>query len=121
LRSARWFDINPDNTYAPASLLKVFVMMAYYKEADDFDNPALLQKQIAFEASKDQTNDDPGEIIPHLAAGQRYTTEQVIDQMIIYSDNDALYTLVDNFDQQTLNDFQAVFADLNIPSPVTQS
>jgi beta-lactamase class A len=41
--------------------------------------------------------------------------------MIIYSDNDALNTLVDNFDPETLNDFQGIFTDLNIPSPVTQS
>lgn len=121
MRSARWFEINPSNTYAPASLLKVFVMMAYYKEADDSDNPGLLDKQITFEGSADPAADDPGQIIPHLTNGQTYSISRIIKQMIVYSDNDSLNTLVDNFDPHTLVAFQNIFSDLNIPSPVTQN
>jgi beta-lactamase class A len=121
LKGARWLEINGSNTYAPASLLKVFVMMAYYKEADDTDNPALLQEQVAFDGSANPSADTPGEIIPHLQSGKLYTIDQVINQMIIYSDNDALNTLVNHFDTQTLNEFQLAFKDLSIPSPVTQS
>lgn len=121
LRSGRWIEINPGQTYAPASQLKVFVMMAYYREADDTDNPDLLNKKIIFEASASSTQDNPGQIIPHLVGGQAYAIQQVINQMIIYSDNDALNTLVDNFDSQTLVAFNSIFANLNIPSPVTQS
>ena len=51
----------------------------------------------------------PGEVIPHLVNGQHYTVAQVIDQMIIYSDNDAMTTLVDNFDSQTLQEFKNIF------------
>jgi beta-lactamase class A len=121
LRSARWFEINPSNTYAPASLLKVFVMMAYFKEADDADSPSLLQKRLLLEATATSSQEDPGEAIPHLTTGASYTIEELILQMIKYSDNDALNTLVDNFDPNTLSAFQAIFADLNIPSPVAQS
>jgi beta-lactamase class A len=120
LKGARWIEINSKQTYAPASLLKVFVMMAYLKEADDSDNPGLLQEKVAFQGSMNASNDNPGEIIPHLQNGELYTIEQVIGQMIIYSDNDALNTLVDHFDPQTLKDFEAIFKDLNIPSPVVQ-
>lgn len=120
LRSARWFEINPSITYAPASLLKVFVMMAYYKEADDTDNPQLLSEIVVFEGSPNPGNDMPGEVIPHLVNGDTYTVKQVIEQMIEYSDNDALKTLVDNFDQKTLTVFQKIFSDTSLPSPVTQ-
>ncbi len=121
LRSSRWFEINPNATYAPASLLKVFVMMAYYKEADDADSPQLLDKQITFEGSVNPATNTPGEEIPHLTNGQSYSVNRIIKQMIAYSDNDALNTLVDNFDPKTLTAFQNIFFDLNIPSPVSQS
>jgi beta-lactamase class A len=120
MRSARWFDINGTTTYAPASLLKVFVMMAYLKEADVTDNPGLLNSYITFKASGLAEQDTPGEAIPHLVHGRAYTIRQVIEQMIRYSDNDALDTLVDNFDPQTLDAFQAIFTDLSLPSPVKQ-
>jgi beta-lactamase class A len=120
LRSARWIEINPDTTYAPASLLKVFVMMAYYKEADDTDNPDALNKRVVFESSPETQNEDPGTPIPHMVAGKSYTIEQVIEQMIKYSDNDALNTLVDNFSPKTEEAFAKIFSDLSLPSPLTQ-
>jgi beta-lactamase class A len=120
MNSGRWFEINDATTYAPASLLKVFVMLAYYAEAEDADKPALLQKQIRFEGSKNPAQDMPGEVIPHFVDGKFYSVEDVIGQMIIYSDNDALNTLVDNFDADTTKEFNEIFADLKIPSPVDQ-
>ncbi len=121
LKSARWFEIDGQTTYAPASLLKVFIMMAYYKEDDDRGNGSVLGRSIVFEGSANPQQDMPGEVIPHLVAGQHYTVAQVIDQMIIYSDNDAMTTLVDNFDSQTLQEFKNIFSDLDIPSPLTQT
>jgi beta-lactamase class A len=121
LNGARWFEIDGTEPYAPASLLKTFVMMAYYKEADETDNPELLAQHVAFEGSANPSQDDPGEIIPHLQDRKLYTVEQLIEQMIIYSDNDALNTLVDHFDPHTLNYFELIFKDLNIPSPVVQN
>jgi beta-lactamase class A len=119
LKTGRWFEINPGAEYAPASLLKVFVMMAYYKEAED--TPIVLKKQVSFEGSKNPGDDTPGEVIPHLTSGAPYTIDALIRQMIIYSDNDALKTLIDAFDPQTLGALQGVFSDLNIPSPLSQS
>ena len=121
LRSGRWLEINPSSTYAPASLLKVFVMMAYYREADDADDPSILNRTITLEATATSSQEDPGEAIPHLQTGASYTVQQLITQMIKYSDNDALNTLVNNFDPKTLTAFQSIFADLSIPSPITQN
>ncbi len=121
LKSGRWVEIDGDRPYAPASLLKVFIMMAYYKEADETDNPGLLDKMIRFEGSPNPGQDDnPGQIIPHLKTGTYYSVRDTLRQMIVYSDNDALNTLADNFDTGTLTYFELIFKDLNIPSPVTQ-
>ena len=119
MKGGRWFAINGDTKYAPASLLKVFIMVAYYKEAES--NPEILQKQLAFEGSPDSANDTPGEVIPHLVPGRQYSVEDIIRQMIVYSDNDALNTLVDNFDQNTFAAFTNMFTELNIPSPAKVS
>jgi beta-lactamase class A len=119
LKNAHWIAVNGQDTYAPASLLKVFVMLAYYKSANETDNPSLLQRQVKFEGSRNPAQDDTGEIIPHLVSGQYYTIDQVIRQMIVYSDNDALNTLLDNIDPSTLKYFELVFSDLNISPPST--
>lgn len=119
LKSSKWFDINPSDTYAPASLLKVFIMTSYYKENEDY--PGVLDKQLVYQGSPTPADDDPGEVIPHLTNGKLYAVRDIIKQMIIYSDNDAFNTLVDNFDAHTLEAFNGIFTDLNIPSPETQS
>lgn len=120
LNSARWFEINGTTSYAPASLLKVFVMVAYYVEAENVPDAGLLQRHIRFEGSANPVEDTPGEMIPRLVSGKYYSIEEVIDHMIEYSDNDALNTLVDNFDPDTLAAFKQIFVDLKIPSPVDQ-
>ncbi len=121
LKTAHWISVNPDQTYAPASLLKVFVMMAYYKESRDLGDPKLLQKQILFETAVDnpQATDAPGADFPHLVNHQSYSIQEVIKQMIVYSDNDALATLVDNFDPQTSKSLSEMFSDLQIDRPLT--
>ena len=119
--SARWFEIQGTLTYAPASLFKIFVMMAYYKEANETDNPALLQQEIPFQGSATYGNDVVGGTIVHFTNGQLYTVDQIINQMITYSDNDAFNTLLAHFDLDTLSRLETVFKDLNIPLPLTKS
>jgi beta-lactamase class A len=119
--SARWFEIRGTLTYAPASLFKTFVMMAYYKEADETDNPGLLQQEIPFEGSATYGDDVVGGTILHLVNGKLYTIDQIIDQMIVYSDNDAFNTLLNHFDLGTLARLQTIFKDLNIPLPLSKS
>ncbi len=114
----RWFEINGDTTYAPASLLKVLIMMAYFKEASDA--PAILEKMIPFEGESGAGVEKAQAETPQLQIGKQYSIEKIIEQMIIYSDNGALNTLVDNFDEKTLDDLKQIFSDLNIPSVLTQ-
>lgn len=96
LNSGRWIWINENLSFAPASLLKVLIMMAYFKEAEK--NPLILNQQFLHE-------------------GKLRSTEQLVRAMIIDSNNPALYALTEHIDPKAISD---VFADLNIPLAQTQ-
>jgi beta-lactamase class A len=109
LNTGPWFGINEHDDFAPSSLLKVPVMMAYYKLAQS--NPAILTQKITYTV-------DPEGVIPEnfppahpLVKGKTYTVEQLINQMIIGSDNVALRLLEDNIDN---NQIDQVTLDLGI-------
>jgi beta-lactamase class A len=114
LMVGRWFQINSDKTYTPASLIKIIVAMAYYKEVED--NSSILQKQIIFKGTGGNADSGiPGDAIPQLTDGKSYSVSELIDQMIIYSDNDAMLILLDNFDSETLEILKDIHSELNIP------
>ncbi len=96
------FSINEGTKFIPASLLKVPIMMAYFKKAES--DPLILKKMITFngEATGYSQYFEPTE---KLQAGQSYTVEDLIRRMIIYSDNEASGLLVEN-DKSTFNSVQ---------------
>ena len=64
--------------FAPSSLLKVPVMMAYYKEAES--NPAILSQKIAY-ASQPEGIISQNYAPEHpIVLGQTYTVEQLIEK-----------------------------------------
>lgn len=111
LNNGPWFGINPSTTFTPASLMKVPLMIAYYKQAES--DPAILQNKIVFR-SNDQNF--PQNIVTgeELIIGKEYTVEELIDFMIINSDNEAMFNLLDDFDQEKLD---KVYLDLGIIVP----
>ena len=101
LNSGPWFGINEHDDFAPSSLLKTPVMMAYYEQAEQ--DPSILSKKISYTT-------DPVGVIPEnfppahpLEKGKTYTVDQLIDQMIIASDNVALRLLEDNIDNRKID------------------
>lgn len=90
LEKGRWIGIEENEDFNAASLFKVPIALAYYKQADK--DPTLLSKTIyvndteiiskALEAKESVTK--PG----------NYTVNQLIDNMIIYSDNTAANILL---------------------------
>ncbi len=106
LNSGRWTGIGADTTYEPSSMLKVLVMMAYLREADQ--NPSLLLKDLYYKQT-----DDPGQ---YYKPAQVLTTGyhqvgQLIEAMIVNSDNTAAFALNEN----NKNGFEAVYKDLQLP------
>jgi beta-lactamase class A len=101
LNSGPWFGINEHDDFAPSSLLKVPVMMAYYKLAES--NPAILSQKIKYSTQPAGVISQNFETPHPIALGQTYTVEQLIEAMIIGSDNVALRLLEDNIDNQKID------------------
>lgn len=111
LNNGPWFGINPSANFTPASLMKVPLMIAYYKQAES--DPTILQQKIVFQADLETY---PQNIVTgnKLIIGKEYTVEELIDFMIINSDNEAMANLLNNFNQEKLD---KVYLDLGIIVP----
>jgi len=111
LNNGPWVGIKEKESFAPASLLKIPVLIAYLKIAET--NPGILDKVIPHEESlpgKHQ-NIKPKETIQ---MGQAYTVNELLHRMIKYSDNDATSLLLLNIDK---NDLDRVYRDLQLIVP----
>ncbi len=92
------FGINQEESFAPASLLKIPLLISYLRWAED--DPKVLDEQILFENPVDvgyQQEFAPS--IP-LVPGTTYTARELLEQMIKYSDNQALLLLFNKIPQQ---------------------
>ena len=104
------FGINEYEDFYPASLIKVPTMMGYLREA--IDTPALMDRKIYFAGPA------PGALPNHIpnpmAAGHDYSVRDLIERMIIYSDNDATVLLNKNLSNESYN---RTCSDLGIEVP----
>ena len=86
------FGINATEDFVPASLLKVPLMMAYFKQAET--RPEILSEKVRYEGPT-KKYDIEQYIVPveSLKKGRSYTREDLIRRMISYSDNEAAFLL----------------------------
>lgn len=108
--------VNASETFLPASLLKVPIMMTLLHESES--NPAILNEKITY---------NPGTSTPQLStmqtivpqesikAGQTYTISQLIVYMIEYSDNNAMNLL---FNRVPIADQIDLYNQLGVDSSV---
>jgi beta-lactamase class A len=108
LNSSRWLEINGSEKYTPASLLKVFVMMGFLKKAES--DPSLLSRRFVF------AGPSSGDSV-HLGVGISYRIDNLIREMIVNSNNDALHLLLSVVD---VTAFDGIYKDLNISVPPVQ-
>lgn len=111
LASGEWVGINENEHYSPASLLKVPLMIAYFKIAES--KPDILKQQIIIDA---QSIDDVQNIKPShsIELGKTYTALDLIGYMIKYSDNNAAAALRTIIDKQEL---EHAYTDLGFTYP----
>lgn len=102
--------INENESYDPASLLKVPIMMAYLKKAET--NPAILDVKVQYAADPNNPVLSTSTIKP----GVYYTVDELIRLMIVDSDNVAKNLLLDA-NLIGPNGLRDVFADLDISAP----
>jgi beta-lactamase class A len=102
------FGINEKELFSPASLLKVPLMIAYFKESEY--SPGILQQSILFDHSVNQQEQN---IKPEkeLISGEEYSIEELIRRMIVYSDNEAYELLINNIN---ITNYEKIFNDLGI-------
>lgn len=110
LSNAGWAGVNAEEKFIPASLLKLPMLIAYYKIRES--EPDLFEKQIFYRGNdfnEFRNSNEDSAITPN----NTYTVKQLLDAMIINSDNNALELLYD-FKKDALSE---VFTDLKAPLP----
>jgi beta-lactamase class A len=109
LHDGMTLEINPDDSFEPASLNKIPIMIGYLKLAEK--NPALLKKRFTYIGKVDSTKEQYFKPQKTLEPGKTYTVEELLRFMIAYSDNNSWKLLLDNIDQKYL---YAVLKDLGV-------
>jgi len=111
LNSGAWIGVNEEEKFAPASLLKLPVMIAVYKISES--NPSFLTNKIQFEKEDIAMtqNIDPK---LHLEEGKEYTIDELVDRIIRYSDNDSLTAILDTISYEQLVE---IYSELGLPNP----
>ena len=85
------FGIHSDLTFSPASLFKVPLMMAYFKQAEK--DPNFLNTKIVYTEQMNLNQHEFYTAREYVQLGNEYTIDQLIEYMIIHSDNEATYLL----------------------------
>lgn len=121
LNSGRWFEINPDEQYTPASLLKTAMLMAYLRIAEI--QPEILNTAIPFVPKSAATT---AVVAPTttLTPRQSYTIGTYLNQLIVESDNQALEVLRAYLTAHHPTALAQTYKDLALPTdndPAAQS
>ena len=110
LNNGASFGINENAKFAPASLLKLPIMIAYLKLAEN--NPQLLDKKIIYLGN--QTTFNNAKADNALIIGNSYSINNLIYRMISLSDNDAFELLFKNIDSKQT---KIIYKELDIIYP----
>lgn len=106
LNNGPWIGVYEEEVFTPASLLKVPVMMTYFRAAES--DPDLLDEELTY-----QPETPPSETAT-LKSGESYSIDQLIKYMIRDSDNDAFSLLVSHIDNDLVN---KTLVDLGLTVP----
>jgi beta-lactamase class A len=107
MNSGGWTGINYNDTYEPASMLKVTTMIAYLNGSTE--NPSILDKQLYYTQTPNQETYYTQKKIP----SGYYSVRTLIHWMIAYSDNDAVTALETDDQDRTAR----VFTELQLSLP----
>jgi beta-lactamase class A len=113
LNNGRWVGVNEDIQYYPASLMKVPLLFAYLKVAEEY--PETIADSFVYTKSLDQLVIDPQQFQPNetLQVGRVYTVKQALEKMVIYSDNRSATVLSNRLNK---DEFYEILTDLNLPA-----
>lgn len=92
------FGINQEESFAPASLLKIPLLISYLRWAED--DPQVLEERILFDQYIDVGYQQEFAPSVPLVLGTTYTARELLEHMIKYSDNQALMLLFNRIPRQ---------------------
>jgi beta-lactamase class A len=106
-----WMGINLTEKFTPASLLKVADMISIFKMAEN--DTTVLAKKLKYEKQfyPVQPYFEPDTT---LEIGKEYTVDDLVNRMVINSDNEAMFLLRANFNPLIFN---KLYTDLQIATP----
>ena len=109
------FGVNESERFIPASLLKVPVMMAYYNWSEQEEG--VLGRMLRVTKHYDLNEAGRQVIAPsqEIKVGEEYSVERLIEQMILYSDNQAVTLLIESIPPKYIRDLYRV---LSVPDDV---
>lgn len=100
LSDGPWFGINEKEKFAPASLLKLDILIAWLKRAEK--DPKVLKQTFVFDEKVFPSNEQNIKPLQTLTAGARYTVEELLRFMMNYSDNKATWLLYSGLSDEEL-------------------
>lgn len=109
--TSEWTSVNENENYEPGSLFKVPLLVATLKMSEG--KPGLLDQKVAYNKPF-QVNKSTHFLSKSLQVGQTYTIRELLNYMIVHSDNNATALLQNNID---LNLLIQTFSDLGLPKP----
>lgn len=112
LVSGKWFGINENEKYSPASLLKVPLMIANLKNAED--NSGFLREKFFYGGEVNQNDVETYKPDAELQRSNFYSVDDLIYYMITQSDNNAAI-LLDSAINADLK--EEVYTDLGLSIP----
>ena len=100
LSNGPWMGINEEDAFSPASLLKVPTLISALKYAET--HPDYLYATIKYFTPGNSSQD----IMPEdtLMPGQTYSIKELLEHMIVYSDNQALFIIFQTLPIDLLNE-----------------
>lgn len=111
LNNGPWVGIKEEEKFSPASLLKIPVAMAFMKYAED--NPEILNKKVYVEKEDILTNYKQNlKFDGLLEINKEYTLIEVLESMLIKSDNSAVHVISRNIPEKYIDD---VFHAIGVP------
>ncbi len=110
LQSSLWMEINENERYAPASMLKIALLISYLKATES--RPDILEQQALYSGFPESRRAFNGPTV--LIPGRKYSIAELLEDMIDKSDNDAKDMLQPFV---SANDRTSVFSDLGLAIP----
>lgn len=112
LNDGPWFGINETESFYPASLLKLPIMMGMFKKAEA--DSSFLEKKLPYDEKTASLTEDIQ--AQPLQTGKEYTMLQLLEQMMIHSDNAVANMLVQADTPAVLSVYKDLGVKLNVDS-----